>query len=47
MNINAISQATIYYFWEFLFLLQSLLYVPQIQAMYLPKTAPTHEQGPV
>ena len=44
MNINSILQGTVYYFWEFYFLIQSLLYVRQIQTIYLPKTAPTHGQ---
>ena len=44
MNIHSILQGTIYYFWELSLLVQSLLYVRQIQTMYLPKTTPTHEQ---
>ena len=44
MNINSIFQGTIYYFWEFSFLIKSLLYVRQIQTINLPQTAPTHEQ---
>ena len=44
MNINSIFQETIYYFWEFSFLIKSLLYVRQIQTINLPQTAPTHEQ---
>ena len=47
MNINSILQGTIYYFLEFVFLIQSLLYARQIQTIYLSKTAPTHEQRPV
>ena len=43
MSINSILQGTIYYFWEFFFLIQSLLYIRQIQTIYLQKTAPTHE----
>ena len=47
MNINSILQGTIYYFWELSLKIQLLLYVRQIQTIYLPKTAPTHEQLPV
>ena len=44
MNIDSILQGTIYYFWEFSFLLQSLLYARQFQTIYRPKTEPTHEK---
>ena len=44
MNINSILQGTIYYFWELFLKLQLLLYVRQIQTIYLPKIVPTHEQ---
>ena len=47
MSINSILPGIKYCFWEFSFLMQSLLYVRQIKTINLPKTKPTHEQWPV